>query len=70
MGAEIEELLPPIDQDEEFQFLLALSDATGEELAEIARPAFEGFALDPGRLTPGERGRFVERLTEEMRSSL
>ena len=69
-SAEMEELLPPVDEDQEFQLLLALSDATDAELVEIAVPSFDGFALDPARLTPGERQRFVERLTEEMRSSL
>ena len=72
LNAEIEELLPPIDEDQEFQFLLAVSDATTEdsELVEITAPVFDGLALDPAPLTPGERQRFVERLTEEMRSSL
>ena len=71
---EVEDLLPPLEQDEEFQFLLALSGAMDEELDDVASPSFEGFALDafmfPGGLTPGERQRFVERLTEAMRSSL
>jgi len=70
---EVEDLLPPLEQDEEFQLLLALSGAMDEELDDVASPSFEGFALDafvfPG-LTPGERQRFVERLTEAMRSSL
>ena len=71
---EVEDLLPPWEQDEEFQFLLALSGAMDEELDDVASPSFEGFALEafvfPGDLTPGERQRFVERLTEAMRSSL
>ena len=71
---EVEDLLPPLEQDEEFQFLLALSGAMDEELDDVASPSFEELTLDafvfPGGLTPGERQRFVERLTEAMRSSL
>lgn len=69
-AAELEELLPPVDQDEEFQLLLALSDAMDEELADVAGPAFEGLSMDLAWLTAAERQRFVERLAEEMRSSL
>ena len=71
---EVEDLLPPLEQDEEFQFLLALSGVMDEELDDVTSPSFEGLAFDafvfPGGLTPGERQRFVERLTEAMRSSL
>lgn len=66
----LEELLPPVEQDDEFRFLLAVSDANDVELFEVSEPAFDGFELDPGRLTPSQRQQFVERLTEEMRSSL
>lgn len=69
-SVELEELLPPVEEDEEFQFLIAVSGAADEDLVEIAAPVFDSFALDPQRLTPGERQLFVERLTEEMRSSL
>ena len=73
-SAEVEDLLPPLEQDEEFQFLLTLSGAMDAELDEVVSPSFEGIALEafvyPGSLTPEERQRFVERLTEAMRSSL
>jgi len=71
---EAENLLPLLEQDEEFQFLLALSGVMDDELDDGASPSFEGLAFDAfvfsSGLTPGERQRFVERLTEAMRSSL
>ena len=71
---EVEDLLPPLEQDEEFQFLLALSGAMDEEVDDVASPSIEGLGFDAfvfsGGLTPGERQRFVERLAEAMRSSL
>lgn len=66
----VEDLLPPVEQDQEFQLLLALSGAMDEELDGAASPPFEGFPLDASGLTPTERQRFVEELAEAMRSSL
>ena len=70
----VEDLLPPVEQDQEFQLLLALSGAMDEEEEEdisgAASPSFEGFPLDASGLTPNERQRFVEELAEAMRSSL
>lgn len=68
----VEDLLPPMEQDQEFQLLLALAGAMdeGEEISGVASPPFEGFPLDASGLTPTERQRFVEELTEAMRSSL
>lgn len=63
-----EELLPPVDDDDAFQLLLALSGAVDEDITESM--AMDEVGLDPGRLTPEEQQRFVERLEEEMRSSL
>ena len=76
--AEAKDLLPPLEQDGEFQLLLALSGAMDEEeeeeISDVASPSFEGLPLDAfvssGSLTPAERQRFVEELTEAMRSSL
>ena len=68
----VEDLLPPVEQDQEFQLLLALSGAMDEEedISGAASPSFEGFPLDASGLTPTERQRFVEELAEAMRSSL
>ena len=74
----VEDLLPPVEQDQEFQLLLALSRAVDEEEEEededeirgAASLSFEGFPLDASGLTPTERQRFVEELAEAMRSSL
>jgi len=68
----VEELLPPVEQDQEFQLLLALSGALDEEeeISGAASLSFEGFPLDASDLTPTERQRFVEELAEAMRSSL
>ena len=66
----IEEILPPLEQDAEFQLLLALTDALGEEWDSEEASAFESeTGLDPGDWTAGERRRFVEKLAEELRSS-
>ncbi len=62
----IEEILPPLEQDAEFQLLLVWTDALGEEW-DSALESETG--LDPGDWTAGERRRFVEKLTEELRSS-
>lgn len=71
---DVEDLLPPLEQDEEFQLLLALAGAMDEELDGVASPSFEGLPPEAfvfsGGLTPAERQRFVEELTEAMRSSL
>lgn len=68
-AADAEELLPPIDEDEEFQLLLALSNAVEDDLPEVGSVVDDELALDPSRLTPEEQELLVERLTEEMRSS-
>lgn len=68
--SEAEQLLPPAEQDQEFQLLLALSGAMDEDLDGPASWSFEEFRLDAGALTPTERQRFVEELAEAMRSSL
>ena len=69
-AVEIEEILPPLEQDAEFQLLLVLTDALGEEWDFEEASALESeTGLDPGDWTAGERRRFVEKLTEEMRSS-
>ena len=66
----IEEILPPLEQDAEFQLLLVLTDALDEEWDSEEASAFESeTGLDPGDWTAGERRRFVEKLTEELRSS-
>lgn len=67
--AESEELLPPIDEDEEFQLLLALSNAVDDDLPEVGNVVDDALAIDPSRLTPEEQELLVEQLTEEMRSS-
>lgn len=68
-SADSEELLPPIDEDEEFQLLLALSNAVGDNLPEVGGLVDDELALDPSRLTPEEQELLVEQLTEEVRSS-
>ena len=55
--------------DAEFQLLLVLTDALAEEWESEDVNAFESTALDPAEWTAGERRRFVEKLTEELRSS-
>ena len=66
----IEELLPPLERDAEFQLLLALTDALGEEWDSEEVSGYESeTGLDPGDWTAGERRRFVEKLAEELRSS-
>ena len=65
-----EEILPPLERDAEFQLLLVWTDALGEEWYSEEVSAFESeIGLDPGDWTAGERCRFVEKLTEELRSS-
>jgi len=68
-SAESDELLPPIDEDEEFQLLLALSNSVDDDLPEVGSVVDDELAIDPSRLTPEEQELLVERLTEEMRSS-
>ncbi len=69
-AAEIVEILPPLEQDAEFQLLLVWTDALGEEWDVEEASAFESeTVLDPGDWTAEERRRFVEKLVEELRSS-
>jgi len=67
---EVEDLLPPVEQDEEFQLLMALSGSMAEELDGAVSPSFEGLPLEASGLTPAERQQLVEELAEAMRSSL
>ncbi len=65
----IEQMLPPLERDAEFQLLLVLTEALGDEWDPEEARAFEVEpGLDPGDWTASERRRFVEKLTEEWRS--
>lgn len=65
--AELDEFLPPVDEDHEFQLLLALSDAlTGASVdGDDFDLSVEG-APDPSRLTPTEQKLFLESLEQEL----
>jgi len=60
----MEPLLPPMDEDAEFQLLLAFSD----EWTSDAVGAFSAETLEPPELNAEERQRFFEELAEEMRA--
>jgi hypothetical protein len=69
-AAEIEAMLPPIEQDGEFQVLLTVAEGLDAEWDFDEPSAFESdIGLDPGEWTAAERRRFVEKLAEELRSS-
>ena len=62
--------LLPVERDEAFQLLLALSDeVAGSEAMAFERGEADAVPSAIDELTPEERGFVLERLTEEMRSS-
>ena len=63
-AAAMEPLLPPIDEDAEFQLLLGFS----EEWTPDAAGTFSADTLEPPELTEEERQRLFEELAEEMRA--
>ena len=60
----MEPLLPPIDEDAEFQLLLGFS----EEWTPDTAGTFSADTLEPPELTEEERQRLFEELAKEMRA--
>jgi len=71
----VDYLLPPVERDEDYQWLVGLSDltepddATGWDRSITAGSPLSSSVPDIGDLTPAERQRLVEQLAQEMRTS-